>query len=67
MGIVGGFFFPSVNSILRIIGAVFWTIGNVLWLVFANGHKKWAMFALQFIYMVQNIFAIWNISSGGLI
>lgn len=67
LGVVGGFFFPSVNPILRVIGAIFWTIGNILWIIFARGHSKWAMFTLQIIYMGQNIFAVYNISSGGLI
>jgi len=67
MGIVGGFFFPSVNSMLRIIGAILWCVGNVLWIIFAKAHGKWAMFTVQVIYMLQNIFAIWNISSGELI
>jgi hypothetical protein len=67
LGIIGGFFFPSINPFTRVIGAVLWTGGNVLWLAFAKGHRKWALFTLQLIYMVQNVFAIWNISAGGLI
>jgi hypothetical protein len=66
-GVLGGFFFPSVNNTMRIIGAILWGIGNVMWIIFAHGHKKWALFALQFVYMAQNIFAVWNVSTGGVI
>ena len=65
--ILGGFFFPSVNNSTRVIGAVLWCIGNVLWVLFAHGNKKWALFAVQLIYMAQNVFAVWNISMGGVI
>jgi hypothetical protein len=67
MGIIGGFFFPSVNSFLRVVGAIFWCFGNILWIVFANGHKKWAMLGLHVVYFAQNIFAIWNVSTGGIL
>jgi len=56
-----------VNSTFRVAGAFFWCVGNIMWIVFAHGHKKWAFFALQFIYMAQNIFAMWNVSMGGVI
>lgn len=65
--VVGGFFFPSVNNTFRVIGAVLWCVGNALWVIFAHGNKKWALFVLQMIYMGQNMFAIWNISVGGVI
>lgn len=65
MGIAGGFLYPSVDTGLRVTGAVLWCIGNALWLIFAHGHRKWALFALQAIYMVQNVFAVWNVSMGG--
>jgi hypothetical protein len=67
LGIVGGFFFPAVDPTLRVVGAALWVVGNAMWLVFAKWNGKWALFALQFVYMLQNAFAIWNISYGGVI
>ena len=65
--ILGGFFFPSINNTYRVIGAILWCAGNILWVIFAQGNKKWALFILQLIYLGQNTFAIWNVSVGGVI
>jgi hypothetical protein len=64
LGVIGGFFYPSVNTSIRIIGAVIWTVGNACWIVVAKHDKKWALFTLQAIYFAQNTFAIWNVSEG---
>jgi hypothetical protein len=67
MGIIGGFFYPSSDPLLRVAGSLLWVCGNGAWLIFAHGEKKWALFTLQFVYMLQNVFAVWWITRGTII
>lgn len=63
-GIIGGFGYSSVNPAWRLISALFWCMGNVMWIVYARGEKKWALFTLQAVYLAQNAFATGNVLFG---
>ena len=64
LGIAGGFGYSSSNNLVRLVSALLWCGGNMAWIVFAKGEKKWALFTLQVVYLLQNVFATGNIFFG---
>jgi hypothetical protein len=64
LGIAGGFGYSSANPMFRLMSALLWCMGNMIWIIFARGEKKWALFTLQIVYLAQNVFAFGNVIFG---